>query len=629
MALAGLFLRNGKGAGFLGKYEILEQYYGYTSFREGQEPMIDALLGGSDALGIMPTGLGKSLCYQIPALLLSGVTLVISPLISLMKDQVTALTQMGIPAAFLNSSLTAAQCDKMLRNTESNEYKIIYVAPERLLTDSFLSVARRLTISLVAVDEAHCVSQWGQDFRPGYLKIKQFFEELPQRPTVGAFTATATPAVRQDIVGLLELREPAVVTTSFDRKNLYLEVRRPQEKEKLAELLAFLGENSGKSGIIYCSTRKAVELVCERLCGEGYSAACYHAGLPAQTRKQNQEDFQSDRKTIMVATNAFGMGIDKSNVSFVVHYNMPKDIESYYQEIGRAGRDGMPAKCLLLYSGKDVVTNQFLIQHSEGGGEELDGEAKREIMVKSLERLKKMTFYSNTSECLRQTILAYFGEKAENNCSACYNCDHNFEEEDITVNAQKILSCISRAGERYGVKIIVDILRGAENPRLAETGLNRLSTFGIMRGEPEKRIRSMIDFLVMNDYAASTGGEYPVLKLAPNAGALLRGEKAIAMRIIKEEKAAAKTRQGRQKAQAEQNSALFSRLRALRFTLAKEQGVPAFVIFTDATLNDMCAQLPRTLQELRQVSGIGEAKAQRYGQAFLGEIAQYCEKSGS
>lgn len=629
MALAGLFLRNGKGAGFLGKYEILEQYYGYTSFREGQEPMIDALLGGSDALGIMPTGLGKSLCYQIPALLLSGVTLVISPLISLMKDQVTALTQMGIPAAFLNSSLTAAQCDKMLRNTEINEYKIIYVAPERLLTDSFLSVARRLTISLVAVDEAHCVSQWGQDFRPGYLKIKQFFEELPQRPTVGAFTATATPAVRQDIVGLLELREPAVVTTSFDRKNLYLEVRRPQEKEKLAELLAFLGENSGKSGIIYCSTRKAVELVCERLCGEGYSAACYHAGLPAQTRKQNQEDFQSDRKTIMVATNAFGMGIDKSNVSFVVHYNMPKDIESYYQEIGRAGRDGMPAKCLLLYSGKDVVTNQFLIQHSEGGGEELDGEAKREIMVKSLERLKKMTFYSNTSECLRQTILAYFGEKAENNCSACYNCDHNFEEEDITVNAQKILSCISRAGERYGVKIIVDILRGAENPRLAETGLNRLSTFGIMRGEPEKRIRSMIDFLVMNDYAASTGGEYPVLKLAPNAGALLRGEKAIAMRIIKEEKAAAKTRQGRQKAQAEQNSALFSRLRALRFTLAKEQGVPAFVIFTDATLNDMCAQLPRTLQELRQVSGIGEAKAQRYGQAFLGEIAQYCEKSGS
>lgn len=629
MALAGLFLRNGKGAGFLGKYEILEQYYGYTSFREGQEPMIDALLGGSDALGIMPTGLGKSLCYQIPALLLSGVTLVISPLISLMKDQVTALTQMGIPAAFLNSSLTAAQCDKMLRNTEINEYKIIYVAPERLLTDSFLSVARRLTISLVAVDEAHCVSQWGQDFRPGYLKIKQFFEELPQRPTVGAFTATATPAVRQDIVGLLELREPAVVTTSFDRKNLYLEVRRPQEKEKLAELLAFLGENSGKSGIIYCSTRKAVELVCERLCGEGYSAACYHAGLPAQTRKQNQEDFQSDRKTIMVATNAFGMGIDKSNVSFVVHYNMPKDIESYYQEIGRAGRDGMPAKCLLLYSGKDVVTNQFLIQHSEGGGEELDGEAKREIMVKSLERLKKMTFYSNTSECLRQTILAYFGEKAENNCSACYNCDHNFEEEDITVNAQKILSCISRAGERYGVKIIVDILRGAENPRLAETGLNRLSTFGIMRGEPEKRIRSMIDFLVMNDYAASTGEEYPVLKLAPNAGALLRGEKAIAMRIIKEEKAAAKTRQGRQKAQAEQNSALFSRLRALRFTLAKEQGVPAFVIFTDATLNDMCAQLPRTLQELRQVSGIGEAKAQRYGQAFLGEIAQYCEKSGS
>ena len=376
------------------KLQILEQYFGYPSFRPGQEELIDALLAGRDAVGILPTGAGKSLCYQVPALLLEGITLVVSPLISLMRDQVAALVQNGVRGAYLNSSLTWGQYQKALHNARAGVYKIIYVAPERLLTPEFLDFAKSAPIAMVAVDEAHCVSQWGQDFRPSYLSIPEFLAQLPRRPVVAAFTATATPRVREDILSLLELRDPWVTVTSFDRPNLYFEVRRP--KDKLAELLTLLAERRERSGIVYCGTRKAVEEVCDALRERGYAATRYHGGLEDQERLRNQEDFLYDRATVMVATNAFGMGIDKSNVSFVIHYTMPKDLESYYQEAGRAGRDGSPAQCFLLYSGADVALNRFLFTHSDEG-QYIEEEALEQLNQQNEARLQAMIGYCHTT----------------------------------------------------------------------------------------------------------------------------------------------------------------------------------------------------------------------------------------
>lgn len=402
------------------QYRILKQVFGYDSFRPGQKELVESLLSGRDVLGVMPTGAGKSICFQVPGLLLPGITLVVSPLISLMRDQVNALVQAGVRGAFLNSSLTPAQYRKALSNARQGIYKIIYVAPERLLTSDFLDFALSVNISMVCVDEAHCVSQWGQDFRPGYLRIRQFLETLPTRPVVGAFTATATAQVRHDILSLLGLQHPKIVVTGFNRKNLYFDVRKP--RDKFRELLQILREEGDKSGIVYCTTRKLVEEVCERLKEQGISATRYHAGLTDEERQQNQEDFLYDRKTVMVATNAFGMGIDKSNVSFVIHYNMPKDLESYYQEAGRAGRDGSPARCILLYSGADVRLNQFMIE-KEKDNEELDEKTLREVRQKELERLKQMTFYATSRRCLRQFQLRYFGEQQVpdhcGNCSVC------------------------------------------------------------------------------------------------------------------------------------------------------------------------------------------------------------------
>ncbi len=399
------------------KFSVLKQVFGYDSFRPGQEVLVDSLLSGRDVLGVMPTGAGKSICFQVPGILLPGISLVISPLISLMKDQVNSLVQAGVRGAFLNSSLTSAQYRKALHNARQGVYKIIYVAPERLLTHDFLEFALSVPISMVCVDEAHCVSQWGQDFRPGYLKIRRFLEMLPKRPVVGAFTATATDQVRRDILSLLNLQSPQIVVTGFNRKNLYFGVRKP--RDKFSELLHILHEEGEKSGIVYCATRKLVEEVCEKLQLKGFSAARYHAGLTDEERQRSQEDFLYDRRTIMVATNAFGMGIDKSNVSFVIHYNMPKDLESYYQEAGRAGRDGSPARCILLYSGADVRLNQFLIEKDKEN-EELDEETAREVREKELERLKRMTFYATSKRCLRQYQLRYFGET--NIPSYCGNC---------------------------------------------------------------------------------------------------------------------------------------------------------------------------------------------------------------
>lgn len=404
------------------KLSVLKEYFGHDSFREGQDRITDSLLGGRDVLGIMPTGAGKSICYQVPALMFDGITIVVSPLISLMKDQVSALVQSGVAAAYINSSLTHAQYLKVLQNTESGKYKIIYVAPERLCAPAFLEICHNLNISMVAVDEAHCVSQWGQDFRPSYLKIPDFIDALNSRPVVGAFTATATGAVRDDIKTLLRLVSPLVVTTGFDRPNLFFSVMQP--KNKSIELMKLIKERKNESGIVYCSTRKAVEEVCELLQKNGFAATRYHAGLDENERRRNQDDFVYDRAAIMVATNAFGMGIDKSNVSFVVHYNMPKNMESYYQEARRAGRDGRNAGCILLYSSKDVRTNQFLINNSEPNPD-LTEDEQEEVRRRDRERLKQITFYCTTHKCLRKFILEYFGDKGSERCEKCSNCLSN------------------------------------------------------------------------------------------------------------------------------------------------------------------------------------------------------------
>ena len=423
--------------------EYLKQYFGYEAFRSGQDTLIGDILAGKDVLGIMPTGAGKSVCFQIPALMMDGLTLVVSPLISLMKDQVNALIQSGIAAAYINSSLNERQIHKALSNAKNGAYKLIYVAPERLISYDFLALAQEATISMLTVDEAHCISQWGQDFRPSYAAIPEFISKLKTRPVVSAFTATATVVVREDIITQLELIDPTILTTGFNRPNLYFEVQKP--RNKYSALTAFLENKKDLSGIVYCSTRRDVEEVQFKLEQDGYSALRYHAGLTDDERIRNQDDFLYDRAQIMVATNAFGMGIDKSNVSFVVHYNMPMDLESYYQEAGRAGRDGEPAECVLLYGGKDVNTNLWLIENT-GGVEYPDEETEERCKERSRARLREMTFYCATKDCLRGYILKYFGEKPPNYCGNCGSCNTNFETVDITVDAQKIISCVAPRG---------------------------------------------------------------------------------------------------------------------------------------------------------------------------------------
>lgn len=602
------------------KLSVLKEYFGHDSFREGQDRITDSLLGGHDVLGIMPTGAGKSICYQVPALMFDGITIVVSPLISLMKDQVSALVQSGVAAAYINSSLTHAQYLKVLQNTESGKYKIIYVAPERLCAPAFLGICRNLNISMVAVDEAHCVSQWGQDFRPSYLKIPDFIDALNSRPVVGAFTATATGAVRDDIKTLLRLVSPLVVTTGFDRPNLFFSVMQP--KNKSIELMKLIKERKNESGIVYCSTRKAVEEVCELLQKNGFAATRYHAGLDENERRRNQDDFVYDRATIMVATNAFGMGIDKSNVSFVIHYNMPKNMESYYQEAGRAGRDGRSADCILLYSAKDVRTNQFLINNSEPNPD-LTEDEQEEVRRRDRERLKQMTFYCTTHKCLRKFILEYFGDKGPERCEKCSNCLSNHENTDITVDAQKIMSCVARTGQRYGKKVICDVLRGSKNERLISAGLSRQSTYGIMADCPEKRLRDIIDHLCESGYMTAQGDEYPILKLAPKSRGVLTGQETLRMMLeIPQKKKSAAAKDAPLPPADEK---LLAALKDLRKSLAMRQSIPAYVVFTDATLIDMCRLKPKTQEEFMEVSGVGQAKSQCYGEVFLAVIAEFSE----
>lgn len=602
------------------KLSVLKEYFGHDSFREGQGRITDSLLGGRDVLGIMPTGAGKSICYQVPALMFDGITIVVSPLISLMKDQVSALVQSGVAAAYINSSLTHAQYLKVLQNIKSGKYKIIYVAPERLCAPAFLGICRNLNISMVAVDKAHCVSQWGQDFRPSYLKIPDFIDALNSRPVVGAFTATATGAVRDDIKTLLRLVSPLVVTTGFDRPNLFFSVMQP--KNKSIELMKLIKERKNESGIVYCSTRKAVEEVCELLQKNGFAATRYHAGLDENERRRNQDDFVYDRATIMVATNAFGMGIDKSNVSFVIHYNMPKNMESYYQEAGRAGRDGRSADCILLYSAKDVRTNQFLINNSEPNPD-LTEDEQEEVRRRDRERLKQMTFYCTTHKCLRKFILEYFGDKGPERCEKCSNCLSNHENTDITVDAQKIMSCVARTGQRYGKKVICDVLRGSKNERLISAGLSRQSTYGIMADCPEKRLRDIIDHLCENGYMTAQGDEYPILKLAPKSRGVLTGQETLRMMLEIPQKKKAAAAKDAPLSPADEK--LLAALKDLRKSLAMRQSIPAYVVFTDATLIDMCRLKPKTQEEFMEVSGVGQAKSQRYGEVFLTVIAEFSE----
>lgn len=597
------------------KYDILKKYFGYSSFRGAQEELIDSILAGKDTLGIMPTGAGKSLCFQIPALLMDGIMLVVSPLISLMKDQVGTLNQLGIHAAYLNSSLTQNQYFKALGFARQGRYPIIYVAPERLMTESFLDFAQHVKIAGVTVDEAHCISQWGQDFRPSYLKIQEFIEQLSVRPVISAFTATATKEVREDIIRILQLREPTVVTTGFDRSNLYFGVAAP--KDRYAALRNYLDLHRGQSGIIYCLTRKQVEEVSERLVKDGFSVTRYHAGLSDAERQKNQEDFTYDRVPVMVATNAFGMGIDRSDVRFVLHYGMPKNLEAYYQEAGRAGRDGEPAECILLYSGRDVITNQFFIEHNRDN-EELDAETQRIVMERDRERLRQMTFYSTTNECLRVFILNYFGEYGRCACGNCSNCLTQYEEKDVTEAAQKLLGCVRFCGQRYGVTVILEMLRGADTEKIRRYGLKDSLFYGVLMKETMHHLRQLMNFLQQEGYVAVTNDVYAIVKLTERSEELLSGETKLRMKCAKEKKQAAGGRQ----ADDIQKGDLFEKLRALRRRIAGETGVPPYVVFSDKTLAQMSIIKPHTKAEMLMVSGVGEYKFEKYGEAFLRCISE-------
>lgn len=614
----------------MNKYQVLKQYFGYDSFREGQEELIDSLLAGQDVFGIMPTGAGKSLCYQIPALMFKGITLVISPLISLMKDQVAALNQAGVYAAYLNSSLTQGQYFKALDFAKRGKYKIIYVAPERLLTDSFMDFAVHADISFVSVDEVHCVSQWGQDFRPSYLKIVEFISRLPVRPVVGAFTATATQPVREDVTRILQLHDPHIVTTGFDRSNLYFEVR--TAKDKMAQVMRLLQEHQGESGIIYCITRKLVEEVYEALKARGIAVTKYHAGLSDEERRMNQDDFIYDRCSLMVATNAFGMGIDKPDVRFVIHYNMPKNMESYYQEAGRAGRDGEPSSCILLYSGQDVRTNQFFIENNREN-EELSETELEEVIAKDRERLKKMTYYCYTKDCLREYMLGYFGEPAKGYCGNCSNCLQNYEEVDVSKYARIMLCCIEECRERYGVTTILETLHGSRSEKVLRYRLNENSYYATATDISMDRLRQIVKQLLAKGYLNQTDDEYGLLKLTERSYDITVKREQIMLKLPKEKEPVTverrvqlKTKSSIGRRAASSNPQLYELLRGLRNETAKNMRVPAYVVFTDKTLQEMSTYLPVTRDEMLEISGVAQAKYEKYGELFMNVIREYKEQ---
>ncbi|MDR0929297.1 MAG: DNA helicase RecQ [Oscillospiraceae bacterium] len=602
---------------------ILKTIFGYDAFRPGQQAVIETLLLGRDCLAVMPTGSGKSICFQLPALMLSGITIVLSPLISLMRDQVAALQQAGVAAAFLNSSLSAEQSREVLTAARQGRYKLLYVAPERLEAPAFAAACRELPIALVAVDEAHCVSHWGQDFRPSYLRIAPFIAGLPERPAIAAFTATATERVKADIAHLLALDDPFLLTTGFDRPNLRFETRALRGQGKFVALKAYLNEHIGRSGIVYCNTRKVVDALYADLCRDGFAAARYHAGLTPATRSQNQDAFVNDRCDVMVATNAFGMGIDKSNVGFVIHYNMPASIEAYYQEAGRAGRDGTEADCIVFYSKQDVQTNEFLI--NQGGNPDIPSEITEATRRAERERLRLMLRYCKTAGCLRQHILRYFGEDAPDHCGHCANCEADaggVQLSDVTIEAQKILSCVKRMGERFGVTMVAGVLGGSKNTRIKQFGFEKLSTYGALSNMKQTAIIDLIDALVAEDLLEQTDDQYPVIKLGMRAPAVLREGERVVLRVKKAPKAV-------KPAPGNDHDDLFAVLKLLRLAIARQENAPAFVIFSDAALRDMCLKRPTNREEMLAVSGVGAVKWARYGEQFLVAIREFTTASGT
>ena len=602
--------------------EALKRYFGYDSFRPGQEEIVSALLAGRDALAIMPTGAGKSLCYQVPALLLPGLTLVISPLISLMQDQVKGLNAAGIHAAFINSSLTETQIARALDLAAEGSYKLVYVAPERLESPVFRSFAAGADISMVTVDEAHCISQWGQDFRPSYLKILDFIDSLPRRPIVSAFTATATREVKDDIVCTLRLHDPKVLVTGFDRPNLYFQVERTRRKDDF--VIQYLRDHPGESGIIYCATRKNVDKLQELLTEYGFAATKYHAGLSAEARRKNQNDFIYDTAPVIVATNAFGMGIDKSNVRFVLHYNMPQSMENYYQEAGRAGRDGLPSQCVLLFSAQDVIINKFLLDKKDFA--EMDDEEADLLRQRDLQRLQTMERYCQTTECLRNYILAYFGEHPTAPCGNCGSCNNDFDEVDMTDAAKWMINCVAELHGRYGKAILFGTLQGANRARLRELGAERFKSYGRMKDTPRETLERLLAQLLEDGYLVQSDDQYAVLHIGDIAPLKAGGQVLVKLPPQREPEQARAPKPKRRSPMDALTSAgleLFSQLRQLRFDTAQREGLPPYVVFGDKSLVDMCLRAPRRAEDMLGIYGMGERKYEKYGAAFFAVIDAY------
>lgn len=643
--------------------EALTRYFGYDSFRPGQQGIVEALLAGRDVLGVMPTGAGKSVCYQIPAALSPGMTLVISPLISLMRDQVDALNDLGLPAAFINTTQTPDEQAMVFAQAAAGQIKLLYVAPERLETGRFRDFAARTPISLIAVDEAHCVSQWGQDFRSSYLGIGDFIAGLPQRPPVGAFTATATERVRRDIVGLLGLRNPAVTVTGFDRPNLYFDVVKLETKYKAAWVARYVADHPDESGIVYCATRKTTEALTDTLNQMGHPAVAYHGGMSPDAREAAQRDFITDKVPVVVATNAFGMGIDKSNVRYVIHHNLPESIEAYYQEAGRAGRDGEPSRCTLLWNESDIVTRRRLLDN-DYENERLTPE-EQEIVRQSKRRLLDgMVGYCRTTDCLHRYMTRYFGQELSPNagsaagediaadssqsgrCGACSNCESTFETIDVTRVAQAISRCVHDAGQRVGSGKIVKILRGSRAQDLAWLNPERMPTFGMLKDVNEARVRDVLSQMATDGYLSIAEGRMPIVMFGARAAETAAPDFHYEIKRVERKSAAAGS--GRSGGVADtadsanvpgdalgsyipddDEESLFQKLRELRRTIAQEIGKPPYIVFSDKTLRDMARIKPVTNAQFLAVNGVGQHKLDLYGQRFMQTIASFNAGSAS
>lgn len=608
-----------------GTGDLLKVYFGYDSYKPGQEEIINAILDGKDVLAIMPTGAGKSVCYQVPAMLLPGITIVISPLISLMQDQVKALNEAGIHAGYINSSLTDAQISRVYFKALEGAYKILYAAPERLESYDFVNFTERVSISMVTIDEAHCISQWGQDFRPSYLKIIDFIDRLPERPVVSAFTATATEEVKNDISCVLKLQDPKIVVTGFDRENLYFDVETTKKKDDY--VLEYIRKHPDDSGIIYCATRKNVDALYELLSGSDVSVTRYHAGMSNEDRKESQDDFIYDRAPVIVATNAFGMGIDKSNVRYVIHYNMPQSMENYYQEAGRAGRDGETAQCILLFSAQDIMINRFLLEHKDFT--DIPDEDIELIRQRDARRLQVMEGYCRTSGCLRNYILAYFGEKREKPCDDCGNCHREFTEIDMTEDAKQVVNCVWETKGRYGLNIVLGTLLGANRARLKELGIMDYKTYGVLKDRSESELRLLISQMIMDGYLYQTADKYSVIRMG-NIAPLKDPNTHVLVRTHKDREP------GRQTAGRNRRSTdtltkagyeLFDVLRKLRLTIAREEGMPPYIIFSDKTLIDMSVKVPHDRETMLSVSGVGEAKYDKYGSRFIDAVTEFLNEN--